>query len=100
MAGHAAFLALALAVPAFWPVWAALIVAGGIVVGKLGRKKGLETDDIYREVARELKHEAEAEAAREAASHTLDSGTDAIGDGAETHYETENTEDKGEHDNG
>ena len=74
--------------------------AGGIVVGKLGRKKGLETDDIYREVARELKHEAEAEAAREAASHTLDSGTDAIGDGAETHYETENTEDKGEHDNG
>ena len=61
------FLALALAVPAFWPVWAALIVAGGIVVGKLGRKKGLETDDIYREVARELKHEAEAEAAREAA---------------------------------
>ena len=78
----------------------ALIVAGGIVVGKLGRKKGLETDDIYREVARELKHEAEAEAAREAASHTLDSGTDAIGDGAETHYETENTEDKGEHDNG
>ena len=35
----------------------------GIVVGKLGRKKGLETDDIYREVARELKHEAEAEAA-------------------------------------
>ena len=73
---------------------------GGIVVGKLGRKKGLETDDIYREVARELKHEAEAEAAREAASHTLDSGTDAIGDGAETHYETENTEDKGEHDNG
>ena len=55
------------------------------MVGKLGRKKGLETDDIYREVARELKHEAEAEAAREAASHTLDSGTDAIGDGAETH---------------
>ena len=51
-------------------------------------------------MARELKHEAEAEAAREAASHTLDSGTDAIGDGAETHYETENTEDKGEHDNG
>ena len=83
-----------------FPVWAALIVAGGIVVGKLGRKKGLETDDIYREVARELKHEAEAEAAREAASHTLDSGTDAIGDGAETHYETANTEDKGEHDNG
>ena len=98
--GMLPFLALALAVPAFWPVWAALIVAGGIVVGKLGRKKGLETDDIYREVARELKHEAEAEAAREAASHTLDSGTDAIGDGAETHYETENTEDKGEHDNG
>ena len=86
--GMLPFLALALAVPAFWPVWAALIVAGGIVVGKLGRKKGLETDDIYREVA------------REAASHTLDSGTDAIGDGAETHYETENTEDKGEHDNG
>ena len=53
-----------------------------------------------QEVARELKHEAEAEAAREAASHTLDSGTDAIGDGAEAHYETENTEDKGEHDNG
>lgn len=98
--GMLPFLALALAVPAFWPVWAALIVAGGIVVGKLGRKKGLETDDIYREVAQELKHEAEAEAAREAASHTLDSGTDAIGDGAETHYETENTEDKGEHDNG
>ena len=93
--GMLPFLALALAVPAFWPVWAALIV-----VGKLGRKKGLETDGIYREVARELKHEAEAEAAREAASHTLDSGTDAIGDGAETHYETENTEDKGEHDNG
>ena len=89
--GMLPFLALALAVPAFWPVWAALIVAGGIVVGKLGRKKGLETDDIYRE---------EAEAAREAASHTLDSGTDAIGDGAETHYETENTEDKGEQDNG
>ena len=61
--GMLPFLALALAVPAFWPVWAALSVAGGIVVGKLGRKKGLETDDIYREVARELKHEAEAEAA-------------------------------------
>ena len=55
---------------------------------------------LKEDVDEKLYIEAEAEAAREAASHTLDSGTDAIGDGAETHYETENTEDKGEHDNG
>ena len=92
--GMLPFLALALAVPAFWPVWAALIVAGGIVVGKLGRKKGLETDDIYREVAWELKHEAAAQAARETASHTLESGAAAL----EEHEE--NTEDKGDTENG
>ena len=95
--GMLPFLALALAVPAFWPVWAALIVAGGIVVGKLGRKKGLETDDIYREVARELKHEAEAEAAREAAAHTLTPGAEEL---PETGEQNETTEDKGETENG
>ena len=74
-----------------WYVGLPLSVVLGILIGKLGKKKGVELDDIYRQVAWELKHEAEAEAAREAASHTLEDGnTD----------ETENTEDKGETENG
>ena len=71
---------------------------GGVIMGRAGKKKGVELDNIYREVAWELKHEAEAEAAREAASHTLEHGADAaITDGSTE--ETENTEDKGETEN-
>ena len=85
------FCVLALILPRIWYVWIALAVIGGVLVGRAGKKKGVELDDIYRQVAWELKHEAEAEAAREAASHTLEDGnTD----------ETENTEDKGETENG
>ena len=85
------FCVLALILPRIWYVWIALAVIGGVLVGRAGKKKGVELDDIYRQVAWELKHEAEAEAAREAASHTLEGGnTD----------ETENTEDKGETENG
>ena len=62
--------------------------------GKLGKKKGAELDAIYRDVAWELKHEAAAQAAREAASHTLESGAAAL----EEHEE--NTEDKGDTENG
>ena len=75
-----------------------LAVIGGVIMGRAGKKKGVELDNIYREVAWELKHEAEAEAAREAASHTLEHGADAaITDGSTE--ETENTEDKGETEN-
>ena len=85
------FCVLALILPRIWYVWIALAVIGGVLVGRAGKKKGVELDDIYRQVAWELKHEAEAEAAREAASHTLEDGnTD----------EMENTEDKGETENG
>ena len=85
------FCVLALILPRIWYIWIALAVIGGVLVGRAGKKKGVELDDIYRQVAWELKHEAEAEAAREAASHTLEDGnTD----------ETENTEDKGETENG
>ena len=84
------FCVLALILPRIWYVWIALAVIGGVLVGRAGKKKGVELDDIYRQVAWELKHEAEAEAAREAASHTLEGGnTD----------ETENTEDNGETEN-
>ena len=62
--------------------------------GKLGKKKGAELDAIYRDVAWELKHEAAAQAARETASHTLESGAAAL----EEHEE--NTEDKGDTENG
>ena len=66
------FCVLALILPRIWYVWIALAVIGGVLVGRAGKKKGVELDDIYRQVAWELKHEAEAEAAREAASHTLE----------------------------
>ena len=92
------FCVLALILPRIWYVWIALAVIGGVLVGRAGKKKGVELDDIYRQVAWELKHEAEAEAAREAASHTLEHGADAaITDGSTE--ETENTEDKGETEN-
>ena len=55
---------LALIFPKVWYIWIALAVIGGILVGRAGKKKGVELDGIYREVAWELKHEAEAEAAR------------------------------------
>ena len=92
------FCVLAVAFPRIWYVWIVLAVIGGIILGRAGKKKGVELDSIYREVAWELKHEAEAEAAREAASHTLESAADAIEDGGAD--ETENTEDKGETENG
>ena len=94
------FCLLGLVLPKLWFAWLPLAVAGGILAGRAGRKKGLEMDGIYREVALELKQEAEAEAAREAAAHTLESGADAIGDGQDADNETENTEDKGETENG
>ena len=92
------FCVLALILPRIWYVWIALAVIGGVLVGRAGKKKGVELDDIYRQVAWELKHEAEAEAAREAASHTLEGGAAALEDGNTD--ETENTEDKGETENG
>ena len=92
------FCVLALILPRIWYVWIALAVIGGVLVGRAGKKKGVELDDIYRQVAWELKHEAEAEAAREAASHTLEDGAAAIEDGHTG--ETEHNEDKGETENG
>ena len=92
------FCVLALILPRIWYVWIALAVIGGVLVGRAGKKKGVELDDIYRQVAWELKHEAEAEAAREAASHTLEGGAAAIKDGHAG--ETEHNEDKGETENG
>ena len=92
------FCVLALILPRIWYVWIALAVIGGVLVGRAGKKKGVELDDIYRQVAWELKHEAEAEAAREAASYTLEGGAAALEDGNTD--ETENTEDKGETENG
>ena len=82
----------------FFPLFLQNHFIGGVIMGRAGKKKGVELDNIYREVAWELKHEAEAEAAREAASHTLEHGADAaITDGSTE--ETENTEDKGETEN-
>ena len=92
------FCVLALILPRIWYVWIALAVIGGVLVGRAGKKKGVELDDIYRQVAWELKHEAEGEAARESASHTLEGGAAALEDGNTD--ETENTEDKGETENG
>ena len=92
------FCVLALILPRIWYVWIALAVIGGVLVGRAGKKKGVELDDIYRQVAWELKHEAEAEAAREAASHTLEGGAAALEDGNTD--EMENAEDKGETENG
>ena len=92
------FCVLALILPRIWYVCIALAVIGGVLVGRAGKKKGVELDDIYRQVAWELKHEAEAEAARESASHTLEGGAAALEDGNTD--ETENTEDKGETENG
>ena len=92
------FCVLALILPRIWYVWIALAVIGGVLVGRAGKKKGVELDDIYRQVAWELKHEAEAEAAREAASHTLEDGAAAIEDGHAG--ETGHNEDKGETENG
>ena len=92
------FCVLALILPRIWYVWIALAVIGGVLVGRAGKKKGVELDDIYRQVAWELKHEAEAEAAREAASHTLEGGAAALEDGNTD--KMENTEDKGETENG
>ena len=92
------FCVLALILPRIWYVWIALAVIGGVLVGRAGKKKGVELDDIYRQVAWELKHEAEAQAAREAASHTLEGGAAAIENGHAD--ETEHNEDKGETENG
>ena len=92
----AAFCLLGLMLSKLWFAWLPLAVVGGIFAGRAGRKKGLELDGIYREVALELKHEAEAEAAREAAAHTLEGGTESHGE-AEA---PDNTEDKGETENG
>ena len=46
---------LALAAPKLWYAGLVLAVIGGILLGKAGKKKGAELDDIYREVALELK---------------------------------------------
>lgn len=91
------FCVLALILPRIWYVWIALAVIGGVLVGRAGKKKGVELDDIYRQVAWELKHEAEAEAAREAAAHTLTPGAE---EPPETGEQNETTEDKGETENG
>lgn len=91
------FCVLAVALPRIWYVWIVLAVIGGVIMGRAGKKKGVELDNIYREVAWELKHEAEAEAAREAAAHTLTSGAEEL---PETDKQNETTEDKGETENG
>ena len=91
------FCVLAVALPRIWYVWIVLAVIGGVIMGRAGKKKGVELDNIYREVAWELKHEAEAQAAREAASHTLEGGAAAIENGHAD--ETEHNEDKGETEN-
>ena len=91
------FCVLAVALPRIWYVWIVLVVIGGVIMGRAGKKKGVELDDIYREVAWELKHEAEAEAAREAAAHTLTPGAEEL---PETGEQNEITEDKGETENG
>ena len=85
---------LALAVPKLWYAGLVLAVIGGILLGKAGKKKGAELDDIYREVALELKREAEAEAARQEASRALEGGAEEIPEA------TEITENKGETNNG
>ena len=86
--------ALALAAPKLWYAGLVLVVLGGILLGKAGKKKGVEQDDIYREVALELRREAEAEAARQEAARTLEGGAEEIPEA------TEITEDKGETENG
>lgn len=91
------FCVLAVALPRIWYVWIVLAVIGGVIMGRAGKKKGVELDNIYREVAWELKHEAEAEAAREAAAHTLTPGAEEL---PETGEQNETTEDKGETENG
>lgn len=91
------FCVLAVALPRIWYVWIVLAVIGGVIMGRAGKKKGVELDNIYREVAWELKHEAEAEAAREAAAHTLTSDAEEL---PETNEQNETTEDKGETENG
>ena len=91
------FCVLAVALPRIWYVWIVLAVIGGVIMGRAGKKKGVELDNIYREVAWELKHEAEAEAAREAAAHTLTPGAEEL---PETGEQNETTEDKGETKNG
>ena len=85
---------LALAAPKLWYAGLVLAVIGGILLGKAGKKKGAELDDIYREVALELKREAEAEAARQEASRALEGGAEEIPEA------TEITENKGETNNG
>ena len=87
-------LVLALAAPKLWYAGLVLAVIGGILLGKAGKKKGAELDDIYREVALELKREAEAEAARQEASRALEGGAEEIPEA------TEITENKGETNNG
>lgn len=81
---------LALAAPKLWYAGLVLAVIGGILLGKAGKKKGAELDDIYREVALELKREA----ARQEASRALDAGAEEIPEA------TEITENKGETNNG
>lgn len=97
--GVLVFCVFALIVPKIWYLWLVLMVVAGVLVGKAGRKKGAELDDIYRQVAWELKHEAAAEAAREEASHTLESGAEELPEAADTETKEEN-EDKGETENG
>ena len=65
---------LVLLLPQLWFLFFLVMIALGILGGKLGRSRGTEMDEIYREAARDLKQQAEAEAAREAAAHTLESG--------------------------
>ena len=94
---------LCILLPRLWYLGLVLAVALGVLGGKLGTRKGMELDSIYREVALELKREAEAEAAREAAAHTLESGSEQLpetSEAAETADTNDTTEDKGETENG
>ena len=43
------FCVLAVALPRIWYVWIVLAVIGGVIMGRAGKKKGVELDNIYRE---------------------------------------------------
>lgn len=64
--------------PQLWYAGVVLSVALYLLGYYLGRRKGLELDDIYRDVAWELRQEAAAEASREAAAHTLEGDADSL----------------------
>lgn len=89
--------------PQLWYLWLVLAAAGILLGNKLGAKKGVDMDDMFRDIAIELRQEEAAEAAREAAARTLESGAEPLPEHEdETAEDTtiEETTDEGESDNG